>query len=245
VLHLSSDEELAMKVLSRLAIVLAALAAVPGTYAAQAQNSYASAKSPNELKLIKSPTEPYPTEALLKDIEGVVTVGIVVDAKGNVADAQAINGPPELFEAAVESVKHWTFQPPAHPPVLSTVEIGYGHPHECPGPKSTISYIVVMAPLRSERGVSVNERANDQMPQYYSKERLAGIAGEMVLAITISPKGRVTRINVVKPLSPRLDRAAVRAVRTWRLTLVQGNSDSLPDVFLLRINYEAMCPMQL
>jgi outer membrane biosynthesis protein TonB len=74
--------------------------------ATQPQKQGSTGKQATQIKLIKSPTAPYPEEALKKNIEGKVILSIVVDAKGRVSDAKALSGPPELFRAALESVKH-------------------------------------------------------------------------------------------------------------------------------------------
>jgi len=236
-----------MKLLEWIPAVLVACIATCGISAAQDRNPFTAVKTPTGLKLIKYPVVPCPKEALMKHIEGTVAMSLVVDAKGNVTDAVALSGPPELFDAALESVKQWKFEKPANAPVTTTAEIAYGHPHECPGPVSTISVVSVSEPLKNERGLSVgfDDRVGRVIPPYFTKERLAGISGEMILAVTVNAKGRVTNAHVVKSLSPRLDHAAVKTVRKWRFFLREGDSVFLPDVFPLRLEYKAMCEMQL
>jgi TonB family protein len=74
------------------------------------------------LKLLKSPSGAYPDEAVRKQIEGNVVIRIVVDSSGKVSDAKALSGPLELFQAALDSVKQWQFEPPVHAPVVTTAE---------------------------------------------------------------------------------------------------------------------------
>ena len=50
------------------------------------------------LELIKAPPNPYPEEALRKQIEGMVTLRIVVDSHGKVSEAKALSGPTELLQ---------------------------------------------------------------------------------------------------------------------------------------------------
>ena len=73
-------------------------------------------KSEASLKLLKSPVAPFPEEALRKNIEGKVELTLTVDAQGRVSDAKIVSGPPELYQAALDSVKQWQFEPPAHAP---------------------------------------------------------------------------------------------------------------------------------
>jgi len=76
------------------------------------------------------------------------------------------------------------------------------------------------------------------------EDRKAGIAGAMLLSITVMPDGRVKKVHVVKSLSPHLDKAAVKTVQQWRFKLIKGSPDALPDDFELPIIYSATCRPQ-
>ena len=51
----------------------------------------------------------YPADALSKRIEGLVTVQVKLDGRGNVADAGVLSGPEELRKAVLQSVLNWHF----------------------------------------------------------------------------------------------------------------------------------------
>ena len=51
----------------------------------------------------------YPADALSKRIEGLVTVQVKLDERGNVADASVLSGPEELRKAVLQSVLNWHF----------------------------------------------------------------------------------------------------------------------------------------
>jgi TonB family protein len=241
-----------MKSSSLLPFLLAILLAATSLFAEQAQDGAqpqkqdSTVKQAAQLKLIKAPTAPYPDEALKKKIEGKVTLSIVVDSEGTVLDAKALSGPPELFQAALDSVKQWQFEPPAHPPVETKVEIGFGYEKECPGPVSEGGEVISGGWLRSKKGTVIGEDFDiDQpLPPYFLEDRKAGIAGVMVLSITVTPDGRVKKVHVVKSLSPHLDEAAMKTVRQWRFKLIKGIPDALPDDFELPIIFKAMCRPQ-
>lgn len=205
-----------------------------------------SAQPATQLKLVHSPTAPYPDEAQRKNVEGKVTLSIVVDAMGRVSDAKVLSGPPELVEAALESVKQWEFEPPAHAPVARTAEVSYGHPRECPGPVSDAGEVEGGGWLRSKKGTVIgwDDTADQSLPTYSIEDRKRGVAGTMVLGITVNAEGKVKEVHVVKSLSPHLDKAAVKTVRTWTFRLVKGSPDSLPDDFELPIRYLATCAPQ-
>jgi TonB family protein len=197
-------------------------------------------------RLISSPHASYPDEAMRKRIEGKVKLSIVVDAKGRVSDAKPLSGPPELFHAALDSVKQWQYEPPTHAPVTITVEMSWGFPKECPGPVSDFGEVSGSSGVRNDKGLvlSADDDPNWHLPPYFDEDRKAGVAGEMILALTVNSKGEVTNVRVVKSLSPHLDKAAVDAARTWKYKVIAGKPESLPDDFQLHIFYGATCRPQ-
>ena len=59
-----------------------------------------------------SGTDPdYPLEAKRQHIQGDVLLRIIIDERGNVADALVTSGDPILAEAAVSAVKTWKYKP--------------------------------------------------------------------------------------------------------------------------------------
>jgi TonB family protein len=226
-----------------------ALLAASGLFAEKAQDGTppqkqdSTGKQAGQLKLIKSPIVPYPEEAQRKNIEGKVVLSIVVDAQGKVSDAKALSGPPELVQAAIDSAKQWEFVPPAHAPVATTVEIGYGHPKECPGPVSDSGEVDTSGRLKNEKGTVIDVRDDLDWPNppYPTEDRKAGVAGEMVLSIRVSAEGKVTNVEVVKSLSPHLDDLAADTVRTWTFTLKPGSPGGLPDDFQFHIRFRPTC----
>src|SRR5208282_3016883 len=198
------------------------------------------------LKRIKSPFSPLSPvlqEELKRIGKGKVTLRIVVDADGRVSDAQALTGPPEFFPAALESVKQWEFEPPAHPPVVTTAEIGYGFPEECPGAISEIGSVEVSGRLHNKNGevACVPDGEDYPMPTYPDAERKAGHSGDMVLAVRLDAQGKVKKIRVVHSLSPGLDQAAMKTFRKWRFKLDDEHPSALREEYQLRIRYRAEC----
>jgi TonB family protein len=229
-------------------LVTTSLSARQAQDGSQPQKQDSTSKQATELKLIKSTVAAYPVEALKKNIEGKVSLRITVDANGRVSDATALSGPPELFQAALDCVKQWEFEPPAHAPVVTTAEISFGlqKDRECPGPISQFGEVTSTGTLRSATGaiIDVRDDLDWPLPEYPPVERKAGIAGEMVLSLTVNAEGKVTEVRVVKSLSPNLDKIAIDAVRTWKFKLKAGNADSLPDDFPLHILFRPTCDME-
>jgi len=198
-------------------------------------------------KLINSPLAPYQEEARKKNIEGKVRLSIVVGANGRVSDATPLSGPPELFQAAIDSVKQWQFEPPGHAPISFPVQVSYGFPKECPGPVSDLGEVEFSGQLLNKQNKVVGVPEDDGLasPPYPVEDRKAGVSGKMVLSVALDARGNVKEIHVVKSLSPHLDEAVVATVRTWKFKLIDGNpSDSPNDFFQLHINFRTTCAPQ-
>src|SRR5580765_4094715 len=195
-------------------------------------------------RLIYKPFAKYPVEASDKHIEGKVTLSIVVDANGRVSEAKTLSGPRELFQAAIENVKQWQYEPPVHAPVTIVVEIRWGFLKECPGPVSETGDVGSSGNLHNEKGLVLFGDDNNKLPNYFVEDRKAGVTGEMILSLTINAKGDVTNVRVVKSVSPHLDKDAVDTVRTWKYNVIHGNPEALPDDFQLKISYQPLCYAQ-
>jgi TonB family protein len=196
------------------------------------------------VKPIFSPMAPYPEEALRRGVEGTVLVTIDVDSKGLVTNLEPVSGPPELFQAAIDSAKQWKFNPPENPPIQVRYEITYDHPHECPGPISTTGEIMTGGLLETANGLkfSPEDIDFDYLLWYFNtKVRKTGVAGEIILSITADTDGRVKKVRVVKSLSPELDKATVKSARKWKFKLVKRNKNSSPGEFELPITFGALC----
>ena len=61
--------------------------------------------------VISAPKPPYPAEAKLNRIQGVVKLNVVIGKDGIVKDVQVASGDPELTEVAVEAVRQWVYKP--------------------------------------------------------------------------------------------------------------------------------------
>jgi TonB family protein len=100
---------LALGLVLGLAAPLAAAAAdkpAPATPPAKAVDA-------DRMPVPKKQTVPvYPKALFDKNITGLVVVGFIIDEKGNVPDAWAIESPdPAFSKAAIDCVKQWKFTP--------------------------------------------------------------------------------------------------------------------------------------
>ena len=64
------------------------------------------------VSLLKTKIDPvYPTAALKNHVFGVVTLRTTISAKGGVEALRVISGPAPLQQAALDSVRQWTYRP--------------------------------------------------------------------------------------------------------------------------------------
>ena len=182
-------------------------------------------------------------------VPGKVTLRIVVDAEGNVSEARALSGPEELVPSALAWVRKWQYEPPASAPVTKIVEISYGS-RDCPGAISERGEMTWSWSLRDKDGkmIAVIDDVNPPQPLYPDEERKAGIAGKMVLSLTLSPDGHVKEIHVVNSLSPSLDKTMVDMVRPLRFKRClsepqcsDGNSSASLEDLRLEFVFRATC----
>jgi TonB family protein len=194
-----------------------------------------------KLKAGVQPMCPFPEEANEKQVEGIVELKLEVEADGSVGKATAVSGPVELYDAAVCSAKLAKFEPPVHPPVETPYEVWYGHPKPCPGAISSAGMTVVTGGYTSVSGNKVLPDGQNEMPQYPTEDRKAGVEGEMVLLLTIDQEGRVKKVRVLKSLSPHIDKNAMQVVRKWKVTIPADHPAKFPDDFTVHVMFTPLC----
>jgi protein TonB len=64
-----------------------------------------------QTKLVQTRPVKYPENARKKNIQGTVELDVVIARNGSVKSAKVTDGPKELTKAALDSVKHWRYQP--------------------------------------------------------------------------------------------------------------------------------------
>src|SRR3984885_7137412 len=240
-IYAAQSSQTNMKLITLLAMCLMSPVAAHGQVATQTP-AVAQKPQPSDatryarVNPIFSPMAPYPEEALKKGIEGTVLVTIDVDSKGFVTNVVPVSGPPELYQAAIDSAKQWKFDPPENPPIQVRYEISYGYEHECPGPVSDASEIMSGGYLEIANGIkfSPEDLDFDYLLWYFNtRVRKTGVAGTVILSITADADGRVKKVRVVKSLSPELDKVTVKAARRWKFKVVKRNENSRQGDFEL------------
>ena len=99
----------------------------PGGVAPARGDTAAAAASFTPAVAVRKVTPPYPSSARLSRAEGVVSVTLEIDERGNVASARATDGPMALRGAAEEAARQWKFNPAreGNQPVRSTLSVQF------------------------------------------------------------------------------------------------------------------------
>lgn len=184
----------------RIPIVVAVLLAVTGSSAQQSQTPNTPGNKQSlpvqlpQVKILKAPMAPDPDDAFKKGIMGKVVLRVTVDAKGRVTDAQTVSGRLELFQAALESVRNWAFEPPANAPVATTLEVSYWHEISCLALVSEQGEVISQSRVKDARGSILVARDDRdwERPTYFEADRKAGIEAEMTLSLTVNRLGDAT-----------------------------------------------------
>jgi protein TonB len=76
----------------------------------------------------------------------------------------------------------------------------------------------------------------DVAPVYPAIARTARVQGVVILEAVLDAKGRVESVRVLRSI-PLLDQAAVDAVQQWRFTPALLNSQAVPVVMTVTVNF--------
>ena len=195
----------------------------------------------SRLKLVKSVIPTYPEEVSKKNVEGTVTVRIVVGKDGRVTAAKALAGPTQLFQPSVEAAKQYQFEPLQDAQVTTKLEMAYGlSPKPCaPGKKGEYAnvFYAEQLPMKTERSGALKAVGDIDvpLPPYPEKARESGIEGDLELFITVAPSGEVIGARVINSVNPAIDEAALATVRTWKFKVTRGEQAGFPIKFLYRM----------
>lgn len=92
------------------------------------------------------------------------------------------------------------------------------------------------APIRLHSGMKTPRKIVDVAPVYPAIARAAQVQGVVILEAVLDARGRVESVRVLRSI-PLLDQAAVDAVQQWRFTPALLNSEAVPVVMTVTVNF--------
>jgi TonB family protein len=94
--------------------------------------------------------------------------------------------------------------------------------------------------MPSDSDVSLPQLVSRKDPVYDEASRKARIEGTVILYVVIDPRGIASEVDVFRPLSPKLDQAAVECVRQWHFASGTKGSQPVAVATLIEINFKLL-----
>jgi TonB family protein len=200
------------------------------------------------LKMIKRISPKYPEMALKKKIQGEVILDATMDREGKAVDIKVVNGPEELYQAAVDAVKEWRWRPVEIEgkirPVKFTVVVNFDLPKKDDAEEKTglmdfyfenanlmdvLKYIAHRIKINIVVDPGISGRVSCQLKQVPWEQALGWML--QVNGLDMIYKGNVLRILKADPANKNLKRAMKEKKYTGKLMSFNYKNADLTDVF--------------
>jgi TonB family protein len=231
----------------------------PGPLERQARAVTPENPIPRRTRLVNPP---YPPEAAVVGARASVTLRVVVDHLGTVAEVRTVGvpilgamapGSPAdeaaftagllaLVRSAKDAVGQWLYEPPSDAPVAFNVVIAFTSQGD--------GEVIAQGAGRSDRLLPADDiphvgspgmlggptKVKHVNPVYPQSARDAKITGVVLLEASIGADGRVIDARVVRSI-PELDAAALDAVKQWEFTPTAINGVPTPVTIATAIQF--------
>jgi periplasmic protein TonB len=228
----------------------------PGPLERQARPVTPENPIPRRTRLVNPP---YPPEAAVVGARASVTLRVVIDHLGAVAEVRTVGAPIlgavapgspteepaftagllALVQSAKDAVGQWLYDPPADAPVAFNVVIGFttqgGGEVVAQGPSSPLGPV----DGAGNTGIRQATKVKHVSAVYPPAARDAGIAGVVIVEARIGPDGRVLDAHVLRSI-PELDQAALDAVMQWEYVPLLVNG--VPSAFTMTTTIQFSLP---
>ena len=174
-------------------------------------------------RLIKRVDPVYPQEALKERVQGIVILGARTDSAGRVEDVIVQRSAPLLDQAAVDAVKQWIYEPmvidgkPVK--VVFTVQLNF-----------------MMIDERNDETGLTPKLISRVEPVYPKEARMARMEGVVILEARVDETGKVTSAKALRSI-PKLDQAAIDAVKQWKYEPVVVDGKPIPVVITVTVRF--------
>jgi TonB family protein len=196
----------------------------------------------------------------------VVTLRITINAIGRAGEVRVWPPPPSpqppTFQAAIDAVRQWVYEPPAEAPISFNVTfvfaggqdarvVAYGNPFETdagaagivpppppppPPPPWVREGASIANPVRIGGEIKPPVKTKDVRPVYTPEGLSAKVQGVVILEVIVGPEGRVDDVRVLRSI-PLLDQAALDAVEQWEFTPTLLNGTPVPVLMTVTVNF--------
>jgi TonB family protein len=229
----------------------------PGSLERQAKPVTPENPIPRRTRLVR-PT--YPSDAAVVGARATVTLRVVVDQLGTVAEVRTLGVPVlgsmlppspaderaftagllALVRSAKDAVGQWLYEQPAEAPIAFNVVIGFSTQGD--GEVIAQNSSPALAPAEAElrAGNSGIHRPATKVkhvtPVYPAAARDAKITGVVILEAVIGADGRILDVQVLRSI-PELDQAAVDAVKQWEYVPLLVDGAATPTAIEVTVQF--------
>jgi len=179
-------------------------------------------------QVIQSSPPIYTSEAILRRLEGTVTLEVAVDLEGKQTILRVVKGLGYgLDERAIGAVLSWKLAPALRNgiPVDSVcqIDVDFKLPND-PG--------IPMGP-----GMTPPVPITRVTPQYSDEARQKGYQGTVILQAVIKTDGSVEVLRVVRALGMGLDENAISALTQWKFKPGMQRGEAVPVRLNIEVNF--------
>lgn len=211
------------------------------------------------LKMIKRISPKYPEIALKKKIQGEVILDATMDREGKAIDIKVVNGPEELYHAAVDAVKQWRWKPVKIDgkvePVKFTVVVNFDLPKKDDAEEKTglmdfyfendhlmdvLKYISKSVEINIVVDPGISGRVSCQLEQVPWEKALDWML--QLNGLDMIYKGNVLRILKADPANKDLKKAAKEKKYTGELAHFKFYNAKLIDVLKIISKIAGLTP---
>ena len=192
--------------------------------------------------MVAWPRPVYPSEAKAAGIQGVVALRVTITDTGMVENVQAISGPQELRQSAIDAVKQWKFDP--------SWDHGYSVGVKTMGVLYSLPGLVPVAgpvPPAEEAAAGVKQFGGDIAapvmilrvdPDYTELAKTDKVEGAVTVSLVVDEHGVPQHVQVVRALGDGLDERAVEAVKQDRFKPARENDKPVAVFLYLPLNFK-------
>jgi TonB family protein len=207
----------------------------------------------SQLEMLESsPKVKYPMTATEQSLQGQVVLGLTIAADGKVEQVDVLEGPRELSEPTVKTVRKWAFKPflEAGQPrrVYTRATFNFAFHDRVKDFKDPLASTTSAPPaddpnasatpkrVRVSQGVGQGMLLHQVKPVYPPDARHNRIQGQVVLAAAIGTNGNIQELRVVSG-HPMLAEAAMAAVRQWHYRPYMINGEPVIVETQITVNF--------
>lgn len=157
--------------------------------------------------------------------------------------ALAVRALDAVMKSATDTVKRWSYEPPADAPISFTVAFGFrpdtaptATQTEAPPGGTLLRQWTAEGAVRVGGNIKPPTKIHDVRPVYPNLAQSARVQGVVIIEARIEPDGTVSNAHVTRSI-PLLDQGALDSVMQWRFTPTLVDGKAVPVIMTVTVNF--------